>query len=166
MAVCQKHGNITLAGWSDLPDRVILPKPSLKIIFGKKSIPSLAIRLPGEGDKYMAQFMLLLRDTPERFNAYSAEDIQTILNKYRSWRESQGDRILQGKKLKYGEGRVMRKGSSMPVVTDGPFAESKEIMGGYFVVEANSYDAAVEIASTCPHIQFGTIEVRAVEIVG
>ena len=114
----------------------------------------------------MAQFMLLLRDTPERFNAYSAEDIQTILNKYRSWRESQGDRILQGKKLKYGEGRVMRKGSSMPVVTDGPFAESKEIMGGYFVVEANSYDAAVEIASTCPHIQFGTIEVRAVEIVG
>jgi hypothetical protein len=89
-----------------------------------------------------------------------------MLQKYRAWRESQGGRILQGKKLKNGEGRVMRKGSSRPVVTDGPFAESKEIMGGYFVVEADNYDTAVETASTCPHMQFGTIEVRAVEIVG
>jgi hypothetical protein len=112
----------------------------------------------------MAQFMLLLRHTPESFSAYGAEEIQTIVKKYRAWRESQGSRILQGKKLKDGEGRVMRKGSSKPLVTDGPFAESKEIMGGYFVVEADSYDAAIEIASTCPHFQFGTIEVRAVEI--
>jgi len=113
----------------------------------------------------MAQFMLLLRDSPESFSGYSAQEIQTILQKYLSWRESQGSRILQGKKLKDGEGRVMRKGSSKPFVMDGPFAESKEIMGGYFVVEAEDYDTAVEIASTCPHIQFGTIEVRAVEIV-
>jgi len=112
----------------------------------------------------MAQFMLLLRDTPDTFSRYSEQEIHTILQKYRTWREAQGSRVVLGKKLKDGEGRVMRKGSSKPVVTDGPFAESKEIMGGFFVVEADSYDAAVEIASTCPHVQFGTIEVRAVEI--
>lgn len=113
----------------------------------------------------MAQYMLLLRDTPASLKAYSAEDIQGVIQKYRAWRESHGSKILQGKKLKDSEGRVMRKQGAKPVVTDGPFAESKEIMGGYFVVEADTYDQAVEIASSCPHMQFGSIEVRAVEIV-
>jgi len=59
---------------------------------------------------------------------------------------------------------VMKKQGAKPAVVDGPFAESKEIMAGYFVLEAENYDQAVEIASTCPHMQFGSIEVRAVEI--
>ena len=114
----------------------------------------------------MPHFMLLLRDNPESFSAFSAQELQTIMRKYRTWRDSQGSRVLHGNKLKDGEGRVMRKSASKPVVTDGPFAESKEIMAGYFVVEAGDYDAAVEIAATCPHMQFGTIEVRAVEVTG
>ena len=112
----------------------------------------------------MAQFMLLLRGSAASASAYRAEDMQEMMQKYRTWRESHGSRILQGKKLKDGEGRVMRKGAAKPVVTDGPFVESKEIMGGFFVVETENYEQAVEIASSCPHMQFGSIEVRAVEI--
>jgi hypothetical protein len=48
-------------------------------------------------------------------------------------------------------------------IADGPFAEAKEVMGGFFVVEARSYDAAVKIAKTCPHLEFGSLEIRAVE---
>jgi hypothetical protein len=40
-------------------------------------------------------------------------------------------------------------------VTDGPFAESKEVLGGYFTINAASYDEAVTIARTCPHIVYG-----------
>src|SRR5262249_24134639 len=130
------------------------------------SICAPAVRLPGEGDRFMAQFMLLLRDNPANFAAYSAEDMQAIIQKYRAWRDSHGSRIVTGRKLKDGEGRVMRQNGAKPAITDGPFVESKEIMGGFFVIEADSYDQAVDVASTCPHMQYGSIEVRAVDAVG
>ena len=46
---------------------------------------------------------------------------------------------------------------------DGPFAEAKEIIGGLFVVDARDYDEAVSVAKGCPHLDFGTIEVREIE---
>jgi len=58
----------------------------------------------------------------------------------------------------------MRRNSSSVAITDGPFAEAKEIIGGYFIVQANSYDEAVGLAKDCPHLDFGTIEVREIEI--
>ena len=48
-----------------------------------------------------------------------------------------------------------------PVASDGPFAESKEVVGGYFKVKASSLDEAVKIASTCPSFLYGgKVEVR------
>jgi hypothetical protein len=49
-------------------------------------------------------------------------------------------------------------------VIDGPYPETKEIIGGYFLIEAASYDEAVEIALSCPHVDLGRIEVREVEL--
>jgi hypothetical protein len=49
-------------------------------------------------------------------------------------------------------------------VTDGPYSEAAEVLGGYFAIEAASYDEAVEIARTCPHLTGGQwIEVRQVD---
>lgn len=48
-------------------------------------------------------------------------------------------------------------------VTDGPFAETREQLGGYFLIEAADFDEAVEIASNWPSARIGTIEVRPVE---
>jgi hypothetical protein len=48
-------------------------------------------------------------------------------------------------------------------VTDGPFAETKEQLGGYFLVEVDSYEEAVRIASRWPSARFGSIEVRPVD---
>jgi hypothetical protein len=50
------------------------------------------------------------------------------------------------------------------MVTDGPFTEGKEVLGGFFTIEAAAYDKAIEIANTCPHLDFGSIEVREVEV--
>jgi hypothetical protein len=50
------------------------------------------------------------------------------------------------------------------VVTDGPYAETKEIIGGYWIITAANYGEAVKLASTCPSLEFGSrIEVREVE---
>lgn len=48
------------------------------------------------------------------------------------------------------------------LLTDGPFAETREQLGGYFMVEAESADEAIEIASRIPGAKFGTVEVRQV----
>jgi hypothetical protein len=49
------------------------------------------------------------------------------------------------------------------LVTDGPYAESKELVGGYFIVEVRDRDEAVAIAAGWPSARFGTIEVRPIE---
>ena len=48
-----------------------------------------------------------------------------------------------------------------PVLRDGPFTESKEMLGGFFLIECESMDEALAIAQRCPGARFGTVEVRA-----
>jgi hypothetical protein len=56
---------------------------------------------------------------------------------------------------------------SKKVITDGPFMEGKEFIGGYLMCKADSYDEAIEIAKGCPILEFedGKIEVREVKLV-
>jgi hypothetical protein len=59
------------------------------------------------------------------------------------------------------EGTFVRfDGEGRPPVTDGPFAETKEILGGFDIIECDSLDEAVEIAAAHPIAEFGTLEVR------
>ena len=48
------------------------------------------------------------------------------------------------------------------IVTDGPFAETKETLGGYYLLEVDNLDDAIEAASECPGASYGTIELRPV----
>jgi hypothetical protein len=64
------------------------------------------------------------------------------------------------------EGARIRYQGDQPSVTDGPFTETKEIIGGYFMIEAASREEAIEIGKNCPHARFGTVEVRQVIPVG
>jgi hypothetical protein len=56
--------------------------------------------------------------------------------------------------------RSVRVRDGKPIVTDGPFAETKEVVGGFDLIECGSLDEAVEIASAHPIAEMGTIEVR------
>ena len=58
-------------------------------------------------------------------------------------------------------GRVIRSHSGKPRATDGPYSETKEVLGGFYTIEAASYDEAVKLALEHPHLEYGgTIEVR------
>jgi hypothetical protein len=127
------------------------------------SILESFFRLAHERRNKMPQYMLLLRAEPSAFADFSPEELQKIMQRYGDWRRSPQNRIAMGQKLTDTGGRVMRTENGRPLVTDGPFAESKEVMGGFFVVAAEDYDQAVELAKTCPHMDFGSIEVRQVE---
>ena len=57
----------------------------------------------------------------------------------------------------------MRVRDGRPRVTDGPFAEAKEVIGGFFVIEARDRDEAIGLASRWPSARLGAIEVRPIE---
>jgi hypothetical protein len=116
----------------------------------------------------MPQYMVLLYDTPESVEQWmrmSAEQIKQGIAEYARWSESVAGRghLVAGEKLQDGTGRVLRGGRGGRRVTDGPYMEATEIIGGYFVIRAADYEEAVSVLSDCPHLEHGTIEVRQIE---
>ena len=107
----------------------------------------------------MPQFILMLRDAGTWPGELSPDEIQALMLKYRSWIQKIGG---AGHKLRDGEGRTV-VGKNGVTVTDGPYAESKEILGGYLLVEADSYDDVVRNCQDSPHLAYGSIEIRQIE---
>lgn len=117
----------------------------------------------------MAQYMLILHESPELMGGadVSPEMIQAIIAKYTAWsgKLAASGKLLGGDKLRDNDrGRFMKQNKGEVVVTDGPFSETKEVIGGYFKIEAPSYEEAVALSRDCPHLELGgTIEVREVD---
>ena len=116
----------------------------------------------------MPQYMLLLHDSGTMPPDLSPSDMQAIIQRYIDWRTkvAANGRKVEGHKLRDGEGRLLQGKVGAPVITDGPYVEAKEVIGGLFMIEARDYNEAVKLASDCPHLDFGTIEVREVEPTG
>ena len=108
----------------------------------------------------MAQFALMLRDNGSFPADLSPEEIQQVIQRYTSWKQKVNGK---GQKLYDNEGRVVVRKDGGIAVTDGPYVESKEILGGYFLIEANDYDAVSALIEDCPHLDFGSIEIRRIE---
>jgi hypothetical protein len=72
--------------------------------------------------------------------------------------------LTRGEKLQDGTGRVLRRRSAEVSITDGPYTESREVIGGLFEIQAEDYEAAVKAARDCPHLEYGVIEIREIEI--
>jgi hypothetical protein len=113
----------------------------------------------------MPKFVLLLRDGARSSPEMSPEQMQAIVQRYVAWRAKvqKDGRSISGHKLRDNEGRVLNGNGGGLKVTDGPYAEATEVMGGLFVIEAGNYDEIVELCRDCPHLDFGTIEIREVQ---
>src|SRR5678815_2411420 len=109
-----------------------------------------------------SEFMLLFRG-PHWDKGLSAEELQQVMGQVMAWFEG----LKEQGKVKAGqplgaEGRTVSGRKGRPVA-DGPFAESKEAVGGYLLLQAENLDEAVAIAKTNPTLEHGiTIEVRPV----
>lgn len=109
--------------------------------------------------------MLLLHDPTTKFDDISAQEIQEVIDDYIAWRDKiAADGILTGgEKLGDDGGKHLRADGGKIRVTDGPYAEVKENIAGFFSITADDYDSAVTIAKSCPHLKYGGwIELREI----
>jgi hypothetical protein len=114
----------------------------------------------------MPKFMFLLYDEPAGWANISPDEMQKIIERYVAWGAGLREKgaLLASDKLADDAGRVMRKGDGKVRVTDGPYSETKEVLGGHYTVSAPSYEAAIDLARDCPHLDYGgTIEVRQID---
>jgi len=111
----------------------------------------------------MKEFVLVFRrDHSGNGGDMSPEQLQALMKPWQDWMggiAAQDKIVSRGNRLA-GEGRVVRPGN---IVTNGPYVELKEAIGGFTVIRAESIDEAVEIAKGCPVYSIGgSVEVRTV----
>ena len=113
-------------------------------------------------EKKQKEYMLIFRGN-DWHKGMSPEQMQEVANQWMAWfkRLTEQGKAVAGNPLE-PEGKLV-SGKNGRVVADGPFAESKEAIGGYFLLHVNSLDEAVAIAKDCPGLPHGAvIEVRPV----
>ena len=113
-------------------------------------------------EKKKSEFMLLFRGS-DWCKELSPEEMQSVANQWMEWftKLTQQGKAMAGSPLE-PEGRVV-SGKGGKVVADGPFAESKEVIGGYFLLRVDTFEQAVAIAQQCPGLPYGAkVEVRQV----
>jgi hypothetical protein len=111
----------------------------------------------------MKEFMFIFLGADYTELNLSPEQMQEQMQKWYGWIEQMRsqDRYVDGRPL-LPAGKTVRGAS--PVVTDGPFAESKELVGGYFIIKAESIEEAAELAKGFPDFKLGgAVQVREVQ---
>src|SRR5579862_9059568 len=105
--------------------------------------------------------MLLLYNDPTWYQKLSPEEMQKATEKYMAWMSRPF--VKGGQRLQGDPGHVIRSQDGKPRSTDGPYSETKEILGGFYTIEAPDYPEAVKRSLDHPHLDYGgTIEVRQV----
>jgi len=109
------------------------------------------------------KFMLLLHADEAGWSQFSPEEMKAAIATYAAYNRelAESGALVHGEQLKPSATTKTvsaRKGEVS--ITDGPFAESKEQMGGYYVVDVESEAEAIAWAQKCPAVHYGWIEVR------
>lgn len=106
------------------------------------------------------QFLLLIYENEKRFaKGYD----QSEMGEYMAFGEKHQKAIKGGNALQpTATAATVRVRDGKRLATDGPFAETKEQLGGYYLIDAPSRDEAVKIAGEIPGARFGSVEVRPI----
>ena len=111
------------------------------------------------------QYLLLIYANESEHEKMSPSQKETLLAGYAEFTKS----IVQSGHFKAADrlrpvstATSVRVRDGKPMITDGPFAETREQLGGFYLVDAKDLDAAIEIAARIPSSKYGTIEIRPI----
>ena len=113
------------------------------------------------------QYLLLIYQNEAEAAAQGEAGRAEMVSEYRAFTQS----IIQGGQFRAGDAlkptstaTTVRVRNGKTLTTDGPFAETREQLGGYYLIEAKNLDEAIGIAAQVPSAKFGSIEVRPVMV--
>jgi len=115
----------------------------------------------------MAQYMLLIYDSPSAWQSMSEEEQNAVMGEYMAYKDElrEAGAFVAGDALQpTATAKSVRLRDGERLTTDGPFAETKETLGGYYLVEAASDQEAIDWAAKIPSARFGTIGVRPIVV--
>jgi hypothetical protein len=115
------------------------------------------------------KYMLLIYDDEQVWAKMSADEQQKTFGEYMQFTEeirASGHYVSGAPLQPVATATSVRVRNDKPLVTDGPFAETQEQLGGYYLVEAQNLDEAIAIARRIPSVRLGTIEVRPIMEMG
>lgn len=109
------------------------------------------------------QYLLLIYEDEKRWATMNQGAINAGMDEYRAFGKDFAESIVGGNALQpTGTATTVRVRDGKRLITDGPFAETKEQLGGYYLIEANNLDDAIAIAEKIPGARSGSIEVRPI----
>ena len=111
------------------------------------------------------QYLLLIYGNEKDFDKLTHAERQGVTREYTEFTKSiaQSGHLRGGNELQpVASARTVRVRDKKRTVTDGPFAETKEQLGGYYLIEAKDQDEAIAVAARIPSVRWGSIEVRPI----
>jgi hypothetical protein len=112
------------------------------------------------------QYLLLIYDNEKQWATMTEADSKNLMQEYSSFTEDlqKSGKLVAGDALQPTHtATTVRIREGKRLTTDGPFAETKEQLGGYYLVEAKDLDEAIAIAAKIPSARMGSIEVRPIQ---
>ena len=106
------------------------------------------------------KYMLLIYNTPREMTPAEWAAAMPAWEAYSDEIRKRGQYIDAAPLASTDSATTVRVRDGKRAVTDGPFAETKEVLGGYYLVNCPTLDEAIELAALCPGAQWGSIEVR------
>src|SRR5262245_49432701 len=119
----------------------------------------------------MPKYLLILRGDAQAaadYTRFTPADFEKIVGEYQAWSGNlarQG-RLELGRKLMDQAGKVLMPKGGKVTVKDGPYVETKEVVGGFYLIKADNYDHAVKLCEGHPNFRFGSIEIREIDFMG
>ena len=113
------------------------------------------------------QFMCLIYDDQKAWQEFSEEEQKAAMAQYFAFTEEArqaGVYVAADALQPVGTATTVRVRDGEQLLTDGPFAETKERLGGYYIVDVDSIDEAIQWAAKIPSARYGSIEVRPVMV--
>lgn len=117
----------------------------------------------------MPKFMVILHNAPDVYRKRSPEELQQTFTRYQSWMEGTmraSGRYVSGEKLVEEGGKRLSRQTGELTIMDGPYSEAKEVVGGYFVFRAASYEEAVQVLRDSPFLNDCRVELRQTDPMG
>lgn len=113
----------------------------------------------------MKKFMLIAYDNPATYANVSPEQMQAIVEKYMAWTADIATRghLVMGEKLTDNAGKAITRSNGSLSVTEGPYTEANEVVGGFWIIQCAREEEAIAIGSSCPHVENGVLGLKEID---